>query len=499
MPKETDITSFVLCYKMDKIDLFRRLFKNTVSLMLAKAIDSVALIAITTLIARYLGLKLFGDYGFISSFVVFFSAMVYCGIERVSTREISRNKSASGLIAGDAIQTRWALSGMVVVLIFTFVMMMDLRPEMKIAAMVAAVSQLSHASYLLYMSFFQAYERMEYEPFLTLPFQCLTFTLVVIVVTKDMGFLAIFGALAIPNVLKMFISMMITRYKLFKPEIRFSPDCIIRFLKSSLFIAVVLVINQAILRIDILLLKFLKNSSEVALFHAPNVLLTNLVTIPWVFSTAFFPTFSQLIENDKETLGRIYGQLIKVLSIINFFIVTVVYLYAEPIIRLVFGPELSAAYIPLKILIFSAIFLFIQPVNGFLLIAADFQKRLAGCAAGALLVNVVLDVLLIPRLGATGACIASVVAFFILYGLTARQVSIYIFKHRQVNFFLKLAAVSCTVILLGEKALPSMNPFLGLGATVLVFGCLNIILKIVTVNELVFLREAIRKREKKIV
>ena len=484
---------------MDKLDLFRKLFKNTVSLMLAKAIDSVALIAITTLIARYLGLKLFGDYGFISSFVVFFSAMVYCGIERVSTREISRNKSASSLIAGNAIQTRWALSGLVVVLIFISVTMMDLRPEMKLAAMVAAVSQLSHASYMLYMSFFQAYERMEYEPFLTLPFQCLAFTLVILVVVRDMGFLAVFAALAIPNVLKMFVAMMISRYRLFKPEIHFSLNCIAGFLKSSIFIAVVLVINQAILRIDIILLKFLKNSSEVALFHAPNVLLTNLVMIPWVFSTAFFPTFSKLVGKDREMLGRIYDHLIKVLSICNFFIVTFVFLYAEPIIRLIFGPELSDACVPLKILIFSAVFLFIQPVNGFLLIAADLPKRLAGCAMGAFLVNLVLDFLLIPRLGATGACMASVVSFFILYGLTARQVSIHIIKTSQIELFLKLAAVSCTVILLWEKALPLINPFLGLILGVLLFSVLIIILKIVTVNELIFLREAIRNREKKIV
>jgi O-antigen/teichoic acid export membrane protein len=116
---------------------------------------------------------------------------------------------------------------------------------------------------------------------------------------------------------------------------------------------------------------------------------------------------------------------------------------ASNIITLVFGQAFIGATLSLQILLPAAIFLFIHPLLSFTLISNNKQSLLIPASAGAFLTNLALDLILIPIYGNIGACIANLVSYGVLFGLTFYFVNKHILSVSLGSILIKpLAALS---------------------------------------------------------
>ncbi len=135
---------------------------------------------------------------------------------------------------------------------------------------------------------------------------------------------------------------------------------------------------------------------------------------PLAFVGALYPAMSSCAR-DKERLKHVFLQALWYLAIIGFPIVFGIWAMAPEIIGLFYGADYSASVLPLQILIFVLLFLFLDFPIGSLLNACDRQGTKTAIMGGTMVVNVVANLMLIPMYGVEGAAIAGLISFAFLF------------------------------------------------------------------------------------
>jgi O-antigen/teichoic acid export membrane protein len=395
-----------------------KFLKNTVALTMARGIDMAVMVIIGGVVARYLGPQLYGEYAFIITLVIFLFSFTYFGTERILIREIAKNKEKADVAMGAALMVRWIISAAVISIILVSVFALHLRWELKIAVFVTVVSQIALSSSTLYGAAYQAFERMEYEAVLTFFSRLITLFCLLLVVKSNSGFVFIFVALAIGNIVGMLASIMVTTKRFVKPRITFDFSLMKDLLKRSFILGINMLIIQALFRVDIFLLKAYKDNVEVSLFYAPHAFLLQMQIIPVAFAAALLPLLSRSFQGNDSGASYGYEKAFKLFWIVGIYVTVLGIICGPRIIELIYGPAFIRSTVSLQILMIAVVFFALHPIMGSFLISQNKELFLLPGSAIALLSNVGVACILIPRYGNIGASIASVFGYVVLFGIT---------------------------------------------------------------------------------
>lgn len=162
-------------------------------------------------------------------------------------------------------------------------------------------------------------------------------------------------------------------------------------------------------QIDVLLIGAYVGSTQVGLFSAP-LRLCNLLHYPGLaVQNSVGPRLAR--GPGREPDVRSFMAAMRGLVILQGIIAAPALVWASPIIRLLLGPHYDGSAPVLRIL---APFLFLQGIGALVSAAVNYlgeSRRRIPIAIGAFLVDLLLDVILIPRIGALGGAVATSVAY----------------------------------------------------------------------------------------
>lgn len=157
------------------------------------------------------------------------------------------------------------------------------------------------------------------------------------------------------------------------------------------------------------MLQYMKGAEEVGIYNAAYKLFTLGLSLPWMMNQALFPTLSSLDSSGAEKLRDPYNVVIKYTIIMALPLSVGGFLLAPKIISLFFGREYLEAAPVLKVL-----FLLLLPCS-----VASFTNciltiknpRITMWIAGGVMVplNIILNLLLIPKFSYYGAAVATLV------------------------------------------------------------------------------------------
>jgi O-antigen/teichoic acid export membrane protein len=156
--------------------------------------------------------------------------------------------------------------------------------------------------------------------------------------------------------------------------------------------------------------------------------------IPAIIADTFFPAIINSKNNKIE-----YQKRIKNLYSLMFYLALIVAIpttiFGEWFIEILYGIEYIPAVAPLKIHVWSGIFVFIGYVFNKYLIAENYMKIAFYRTMAGAISNIILNLILIPRMGIIGAAIAT---------LLSQAITNYIFdlfsKNLYSQFILKTKA-----------------------------------------------------------
>ena len=176
-------------------------------------------------------------------------------------------------------------------------------------------------------------------------------------------------------------------------------------LRSRAF-AVQEVLSVGIARLDAVLLALIATQTVVGLYGAAYRLLEATVFIPGALQGAFVAMFTYLDDKSDPTIRATFGRAIKLAVILLTPCAVPLAVIPGPILELLFGDEFGQAADALRLLAPCVVLLGVVLIAGSL-IASRLDPRILVVRYGiALVVNVALNLALIPPFDETGAAIA---------------------------------------------------------------------------------------------
>jgi O-antigen/teichoic acid export membrane protein len=185
------------------------------------------------------------------------------------------------------------------------------------------------------------------------------------------------------------------------------------------------IIAQTYVSLGTLMLNFMKGETVVALYSSANRIVAPINAVGILFTIAVFPVISRLFaQSDWRQLSAIRRLTTKLMISAILPIACVLIFKAEEIIRLLFGDTYANAADSLRILSITMIVIWICVGYSRFLTATGQNNKYLIAVSIAAMVNLVLNIILIPRFGAIGAAVATLAAelgsFFFMFGFAQK-------------------------------------------------------------------------------
>lgn len=193
-------------------------------------------------------------------------------------------------------------------------------------------------------------------------------------------------------------------------RLNWNPAFFIVILKKSFPYALVTLLMACYYRMDSVMLERLLpegvGAEQSGIYASAFRLLDVLTMIAYLFSVILLPLFSKMLKQ-KENILPVVRTSFSLLFLFSVSAVVVLYVYREPVIQ-TFYPEIAEESVPVfRWIIFGLIPISMNYLFGTLLTANGSMKQLNIIALVGILINVTVNLLLIPRMMASGSAIAS--------------------------------------------------------------------------------------------
>ena len=396
------------------MNIKKEFIKNTSYVTVAKLFENIFAYLIIIMITRYLGAEGLGQYSFIFSFVGLFFIFSDFGLTPMMTKDLAKDFSDINKYASNVLTLKLILT-LASLLIYCGSLLFIGKENLFLALILAGFIEVSNKIF----SFSKSILRVQHNG------------KVIALVNVGERLIALIGAfIVLPItgdlfwfVFVLFISYMVksvVSYLSVKDYFDFSFTLNWKFLLDLLkkgypfmFIGIFAIIY---VRMDTVMLSFLKNDEVVGWYNAGYKLINVFNMFPALLLTFGFPLFSQYFaEDNKKALKNLFKKLIQISLIVIIPIAIIVFIFGQRIINLIYGINTIEAANAFNILIVADIFIYLTMIMGRLISAADKQKLFMKIAGVGAIINIVLNFILIPEYSLNGAGVATLITYVIMF------------------------------------------------------------------------------------
>lgn len=469
-----------------------KIMRNSVSLMGGRIFHAVLNLLAVGLIARYLKLEKFGEYGFITAVCTILMVVTDMGINRIAIREISKDTSKANDILWASSFLKCLLSIITFLCIALTINIISNDREVISATYVCGLAVIVFFLGDIFIAIFIAFERMIYASILNV-IQITTYLLfTVLFIRLDFGLNGIFGALLLSYLVRIFSGILLTFKSFFKPQLRLDFSLCRYLIKEGFPIGIHRILRKTSYRIDTILIKMMRPIREVGIYHGAYRIILVLVLIPDSLTDALFPMISRLATESKTSLGALLEKTFKSLLIIVIPFVAMLIYFSKEIIHLILGDAFLQAVPALMVFSFVWGIMFFEALFERFLQASNRQVLATKAAAICLSVNILFDIILIYEFGYFGAVIATLIAeasfFLTAYFFISKTMGTISWKRVIPKPFLAMILLVITVSFLNR-----ISPFLAVPVGLGSYFISLLLLKTFEPDEIEMFKEIFRK------
>jgi O-antigen/teichoic acid export membrane protein len=205
-----------------------------------------------------------------------------------------------------------------------------------------------------------------------------------------------------------------------------------RIRKFSITVSYILLVDAIVWqRSEVLFLKGYSTVAQIAFYTLAYSIASKLSEIASTFSTTLMPLYSESYgRHGLRDIGLVFINALKYLQMLMVPLCLVGVAVARPLAQLIYGPQFLAVALPLQLLLVALSVTSIGVVISPLLYGVDKQSFIAKYGTVVAVLNLALDLLLIPKYAAVGAAAANSIAQIagVLGG------AFYVLRYIQVRF-----------------------------------------------------------------
>lgn len=426
----------------------KRVAKNTGILFLGDNITKILSLILAVLIARFLAVEEFGIFSFALGFTALFTVLTDLGIDAYIRREVSRQKDQVNKYVSNALVAKSIMSIFTLIIIFLSIKLLGYDAEASRIVYLSAFAIVFESLSQTIASTFISLEIVKYNTLIKILRVISRFSLTIVVLLAGLGAYEVMAVYLAAQVFGFVISIAYYNRKVtvLKPlvDLAFARSLV----KKGLPFGIATIFIMIYFKIDITMLSKMVGDSAVAWYSAAYNLLEALYFLPIALTSALLPITSRYFIKAKKKLEHTCNLASKALFIITIPVAIGTTMIADKIILLLYGTRYAESIVALQILIWTIIPSFFTYILGLMLISSDNEKIGMYTTASAAALNIVLNIMLIPKYSYVGASMATVITETVLMVLNYYFVSKKLFLPAFVRIIYKPAIASTAMALI---------------------------------------------------
>ncbi|MFQ5752237.1 MAG: flippase [bacterium] len=422
-----------------------RIKKNTYFVSVGQISQMVMAFILIPFATRYLGPEGFGIYALASSIMFFVLLANDLGLNTFVTREVARDTSNAGPYYSNSLTAKLIFILADAVFLALFVKIFNYSEEANSAILIFAIYGILTSFVQLNTGIFRAHERMEFETIVVVFEKLITTGAGIFVLTMGWGVLALCWVFVVGGLISVLLSTSFVHKHFCKVKVAFDFHLGKRLLRSSLPFGISLCLANLYHNVGIILLSALQDAEVVGWFAAGARLLKFVGIIPTILSIAIFPALSREMIQSKDRFADLFTKGFKYICFLAIPLIAGIIIMAEDITKVMFGSEFENSIVVLRILAWAGGLIFFNIFLAGLFNASNNQKKLVIIQIFATILNVLLNLILIPRFAHVGAAISMVATEGVIF------VTCIVFAFQRISrlqeFAFVLKAVAATVVM----------------------------------------------------
>jgi len=414
-------------------EAFNKYLKNTGWLMFGKILS----LLVGLLVARYLGPDSFGELNFGLALVAILAAVGALGLDTFIIREIVQEPDKKNEILGTSLWLRIITNALLIPVamgIYGLSHHLSSTPGQSLTLMVGLLALASFfKSFNVIDVYFQSQVQSKYVVQVQNICLIISAAVKITIVSLNLPLIYIVLALVFDGLILAFGLVLIYQRKGFNIfEWTYNSTRARSLLKQSAPLILSAVMVSLYMKIDVVMLKDV-GSKAVGIYSAAANLSEAWYFIPVAIITSVFPALINARKTDHERYIKRLGNLYDLLIFICIPTAIIVSFSGNFIIHLLYSNRYEGAGAMLSIHIWSGVFVFLGSASSQYLLAESYTKIAFYRTAAGALVNILLNLWLIPKYAGIGASIATLIAcavstFYLLFIPKTRQQGIMMLK-----------------------------------------------------------------------
>jgi O-antigen/teichoic acid export membrane protein len=470
----------------------RKIGKNMFSLFTGQLVSSFLAVILSIYIARTLGQSLFGTYSFVITFVALYSIFFDLGYETLLIKEVAKDKSNANKFLNNVIIIRVVLATIIFSSIVIMMNILNFPDSIKNLVYIFGIAQVITSLSNLFKVTFRAFEKMHIEAIITIIMSIIKCSLGLFVIFFGYGLMTLAFVFLYIAIVDIIVNLIFCEKNIVKTTFEFDRLFFRQTITKALALGAVTIFALIYVRIDTVMLEFMKGSAVVGWYNAAYNLILGFNPIPVLFMSALLPLMSYTYIKSNVSLIYIYEKSFKFLLIFALPLTFGIFLLSDKFILLIYGNSYVNSIGALQILSFDILLKFLYLCLWFVLISADQQYKLAFCAAGGALLNISLNLFLIPQYSLIGASIATIITetyILLIYLYLAHRSNL---KIPLKTIFFK-PIIACVGMGLFIYFFRGLNLFLLIGLSVVIYFGIFFLIKGFSKEELSLLKQLLKK------
>lgn len=425
----------------------RKILSNTLAQILGKVGVAMLGLAVVKIATNYLSVAGYGEYIVIYEFLAFFGIAADLGLYTIAVRDMAEDESKIPKIIGNVLSIRTILVTITMIaaaiavffipkyagtripigVIFatltvwatilngTITSVLQVKLKMGIASVAVVLGKFISVGFMVYVIFFGFPN------------------------DKEMGFYMLIAAGNIGAL----VNLLATSYwvrKIAPIKYQFDLSLWKEIMKKSLPYGVALILSTIYFRMNSIFISLMRGQEEVGIYAVAMRMLEQLTIVPLYFMNSVLPVLTKAIKENTDRYKKIISYSFDFLASLSVPLVVGGVLLAYPIIFIVSSPEYLSRLpegfygsdIAFQILVVALLFQFLNILSNFILIALNKQAKLLYINGGVVIIDIILNLIFIPKYGFQGACVTAV--FSELFILVASMATSRHYLKFSINF-----------------------------------------------------------------
>jgi O-antigen/teichoic acid export membrane protein len=449
--------------------------KNTFWLAVAEGVTRFLKLFLIIYVARILGATEYGKFTFALAFVSLFAIFSDFGISQITTRELAWEKAKEKEFPNIlSLKLVLSIGTLILICLGSFFITPDpiIRGIIWILGIYIIVSSFSEIIY----AFLRARQQMEYEAWAKV--------LQAVVVT-GVGFFILFNFPSIQSLslaylfaasIALISILAFFHFKICRLKLSFNKNIWQSVLVMSWPLALAGAFGTIHSQTDSVMMGYFGQIIQVGWYNAAYRIIGATLIPVGLLSISFFPLFSKLFKESKEKLQKPWDYYMQLMIFLSVPLMAGGMILAPKIIDFVYDPSYFPSILVFQILLIMAVLSYICNPFSQALIVSNQQKRLFWISLSGAIVNVGLNLILIPKYSLYGAAFTTVVTLFLilflLYKFTSKFTPIKPFNLKFLFTFLGAGLSSVVMYLvISQQIVYNLNVLFSvlIGALVYLF------------------------------